>query len=106
MFVLLQVYPPEAADRDDECCCLDVIAVAPSEAELERFLVDYEPRYQAACREFDSWDADLFEDWTEEHDRMFDHVAAKHGVYGALVQARFEIMEVRVKDPLIPARAA
>jgi hypothetical protein len=24
---------------------------------------------------------------------MFDHVAAKHGVYGALVQARFEIME-------------
>jgi len=40
MFVLLQVYPPEATAEDgsDDCCCLDVIAVAPSEAELERFL--------------------------------------------------------------------
>jgi hypothetical protein len=106
MFVLLQVYPPEAADRDDECCCLDVIAVAPSEAELKRFLVDYEPRYQAACPEFDAWDADLFGGWTEEHDRMFEHVAAKHGVYGALAPARFEILESHVAGLLVPARAA
>ena len=28
MFVLLQIYPPEAiAEDDDCCCCLDVIAV-------------------------------------------------------------------------------
>jgi hypothetical protein len=32
MFVLLQVYPPEAAAEDgsDENCCLDVIAVDPA----------------------------------------------------------------------------
>ena len=81
MFVLLQVYPPEATAEDgsDDCCCLDVIAVAPSEAELERFLAAYEPRYQAACREFDAWDADLSADWGEAHDRMLEELAAKHG---------------------------
>jgi hypothetical protein len=36
MFVLLQIYPPEAADHGDDCCCLDVIAVGPSEAALPR----------------------------------------------------------------------
>jgi hypothetical protein len=32
MFVLLQVYPPEATAEDgsDDCCCLDVIAVDPA----------------------------------------------------------------------------
>jgi len=81
MFVLLQVYPPEATAEDgsDDCCCLDVIAVAPSEAELERFLAAYEPRYQAACREFGAWDADLSADWGEAHDRMLEELAAKHG---------------------------
>ena len=70
MFVLLQVYPPEAADHEDSTCCLDVIAVAPSEAELERFLAAYQPWYLAACQEFDAWDADLSADWTEEHDHF------------------------------------
>jgi len=106
MFVLLQVYPPEAADHEDSTCCLDVIAVAPSEAELEQFLVDYEPRYRAACQEFDAWDADLSADWTEEHDRMLEHVAAKHGVHGALAPARFQILESHVAGPLVPAQAA
>jgi len=103
MFVLLQIYGPEAAGHEDSTCCLDIIAVAPSEAELERFLAGYEPRYQAACREFDVWDADLSAGWTEEHDRMFEHVAAKHGVFGALVPARFEILESRIAGPP-PAR--
>jgi hypothetical protein len=52
MFVLLQVYPPEASDSDDRCCCLDVIAVDASEAELERYLAAYKPRYRAACAAF------------------------------------------------------
>jgi hypothetical protein len=53
-FVLLQVYPPEATAEDgsDDCCCLDVIAVNASEAELERFLAGYQFRYAAACRAF------------------------------------------------------
>lgn len=58
MFVLLQVYPPEATAEDgsDDCCCLDVIAVNASEAELERFLAGYQFRYAAACRAFAAWD--------------------------------------------------
>ena len=49
MFVLLQVYPPEATAEDgsDDCCCLDVITVNASEAELERFLAGYQFRYAA-----------------------------------------------------------
>jgi len=57
MFVLLQIYPPEASGDGDETP-LDVIAVAPSEAELERYLADYAYRYRAACEDFDAWDAD------------------------------------------------
>jgi hypothetical protein len=57
MFVLLQVYPPEAiAEDDDFCCCLDVIAVDPSRMRLEQFLAGYEPRYRAAVAEFVLWD--------------------------------------------------
>jgi hypothetical protein len=70
MYCLLQIYPPEAAGHEDSTCCLDVIAVAPSEAELERFLAAYQPWYLAACQEFDAWDADLSADWTEEHDHF------------------------------------
>lgn len=104
MFVLLQIYPPEASDEDDRCCCLDVIAVSPSQAELERYLAAYERRYRAACREFDAWD-DMSMDWGEAHDRMLFELAEKHQVYGGLVMgARFEIVESR--RPLVPARAA
>jgi hypothetical protein len=107
MFVLLQVYPLEANadDGSDDNCCLDVIAVAPSKVELEQFLVGYEPRYRAAVQEFNAWD-NMFKDWGPEHDWMLEELAAKHGVFGALVQARFEIMEVQVKGPLAPALAA
>jgi hypothetical protein len=48
MYVLLQIYPPEASDDDDDPP-LDVIAVNPSEAELKGYLVAYEYRYRAAC---------------------------------------------------------
>jgi len=41
MFVLLQIYPPEAAGDEDEGRCLDVIAVDASEAEWERYLAGY-----------------------------------------------------------------
>jgi hypothetical protein len=54
VFVLLQIYPPEATAEDgsDDNCCLDVIAVDASEAELERYLAAYKPRYRAACAAF------------------------------------------------------
>jgi len=55
MFVLLQIYPPEASDNDDWCCCLDVITVSLSK-------VAREPRYRAACAAFDTWDADISRD--------------------------------------------
>jgi hypothetical protein len=86
MFVLLQVYPLEATAEDgsDSCCCLDVIAVDPSEAALRRYLTAYEPRYRAACAASDLWD-DMAKDWSEEHDRMLEQVAREHQVYGALV---------------------
>jgi len=58
MFVLLQVYPPEATAEDgsDDCCCLDVIAVDASEAALRRYSAAYRPRYRAACAAFNNWD--------------------------------------------------
>jgi hypothetical protein len=105
MFVLLQVYPLEPAGDDDEAP-LDVVAVAATEDELARYLAAYEPRYQAACREFDVWADGRPEDWSEDHDRMFAEVATWHGVYGALVSARFEILESHLDAPLVPARAA
>jgi hypothetical protein len=108
MYVLLQIYPPEAADHEDRCCCLDVIAVSASETELEQFLAAYEPRYRVACREFDRWDADLAgEDWGEEHDRQLEEIAVKHAVFGSLIQrARFEIGPSQMDSPLVPAQAA
>jgi len=54
MFVLLQIYPPEASDDGDETP-LDVIAVDASEAVLRRYLAAYEYRYRAACEDFDAW---------------------------------------------------
>src|SRR5262249_35717913 len=94
MFALLQIYVPEAADHDDICCCLDVIAVSPSEVELERYCDDYQPRYAAAVAEFDAWDSDISADWTAEHDIMLDDCARKHGVFGSLIKGtRFQIVE-------------
>ena len=54
----------------------------------------YQPRYEAAVREFDDWD-DLSKDWGPEHDRMLEEVAVKHGVFGALMEGtRFESRKV------------
>jgi len=86
MFILLQVYLIEGADldEDDADCCLDAIATASSEVELEQFLDSYKLRYRAACQAFDAWD-DLREEWGEQHDYRHAEIAAKHGVYGSLV---------------------
>lgn len=92
MYVLLQIYPPEASDDDDDPP-LDVIAVNPSEAELEGYLVAYAYRYRAACEDFDAWD-DLTGDWSEEHDRMCDVLLGRYQLYGSLIQGtKFEIVE-------------
>jgi len=92
VYVLLQIYPPEASDDDDDPP-LDVIAVNPSEAELKGYLVAYEYRYRAACEDFDAWD-DLSEDWGDEHDRMLDELADQYQVYGSLISGtKFEIVE-------------
>ena len=112
MFVLLQVYPPEASDRDDRCCCLDVIAVDASKAELERYLVAYEYRYnRAACEDFDAWD-DVAKNWGDEHDRMHGELLDKYQVYGSLIAgAEFEIVAclsggkpVPEREPMSPNR--
>lgn|SRR5262245_13593009 len=93
MFVLLQIYPPEAADDDDQCCCLDVIAVDPSEAALERYLAAYEFRYRAACEDFDAWD-NLAKHRGEEHERMHNELTDKYQVYGNLIpETKFKIVE-------------
>jgi|SRR5262245_39381986 len=93
MFVLLQVYPAEASDEDDRCCCLDVLAINASEAELERYLAGYRFRYAAACQDFDAWD-NLAEDWRPEDDRKHGELLNRYQVYGSLITgARFEIVE-------------
>jgi hypothetical protein len=95
MFVLLQVYPPEASDHDDWCCCLDVIAVDSSEAALERYLAGYRFRYAAACQAFDAWD-DMSEDWGPPHDRVHGELLDKYGVYGSLIrETTFKIVKCR-----------
>jgi hypothetical protein len=108
MFVLLQIYPPEATAEDgsDDNCCLDVIAVDPSEAALERYLAAYAPRYRAACKAFDSWD-DMAEDWGPVHDRMIKDLLDRYDVRGSLIQGtRFRILECLTSGRPAPARAA
>src|SRR5262249_9693774 len=96
MFVLLQIYPPEAAGDDDETP-LDVIAVDTSQAELERYLAGYRFRYSAAVEDFDAWDDNTPGDWGEEHDRTDEECRATFRIYGALVrETRFKIVEVAV----------
>jgi|SRR5215831_10109272 len=93
MYALLQIYPPEASDHDDRCCCLDVIAVDASEAELERFRAAYEYRYRAAVEDFDAWD-DMSKDWGEEHDRMCDELVDRYGICGSLIAGtKFKIVQ-------------
>jgi len=94
MFVLLQIYPPEAtADEDDRTCCLDVIAVAPAEAELERYLAGYKRRYRAACQAFDAWD-DMSEDWGPQHDSTHAELLRRYQVYGSLISGtKFKIVQ-------------
>ena len=92
MYVLLQLYPPEAAGDGDETP-LDVIAVDASEAALQRYLAAYEYRYRAACEDFDAWD-DISKDWDAEHDRMHGELLSKYQVYGSLISGtKFEIVE-------------
>jgi hypothetical protein len=95
MFVLLQVYPPEAADHDDQCCYLDVLAVDASKAALESFLADYARRYRAAVAAFDHWD-DTAEDWGPQHDHMCAELRVRYDVHGSLVTGtRFKILETQ-----------
>ena len=92
MYVLLQLYPPEAAGDGDETP-LDVIAVDASEAALQRYLAACEYRYRAACEDFDAWD-DISKDWDAEHDRMHGELLSKYQVYGSLILGtKFEIVE-------------
>ena len=92
MFVLLQVYPPEAADHDDQCCCLDVIAVAPTEAELERYLAAYKRRYRAAVQAFDA--CGMPEDWGPQHDHECRYLLRRYELYGSLISGtKFKIVE-------------
>src|SRR5262249_5863589 len=94
-YVLLQIYPLEAAGTGDETP-LDVIAVDVSEAELERYRMAYEYRFRAACEDFDAWDSDLAKDWGSEHDRMHDELLDKYQVHGSLIaKTKFKIVECR-----------
>ena len=84
MFVLLQCYPFEAADYGERDC-LDVIAIDSSRVALEEYLDAYEPRYQAACDEFQSWDHDKSTEWSSAHDDMLDELAHKYCVHGSII---------------------
>jgi len=108
MFVLLQIYPPEAAAEDgsDDNCCLDVLAVDPSEVALECYLAAYKRRYRAACQAFDAWD-DQVGDWGPEHSHTHRQLLDRYQVYGSLITGtRFKILECRDRRAPTPARAA
>jgi len=92
MFVLLQIYPGEAAGPDDETP-LDVIAIDSLEAALQRYLAAYEYRYRAAVEDFVAWD-DMSEDWGEEYDHMHRALLSEYAVYGCLIEGtKFKIVE-------------
>jgi len=94
MYVLLQIYPLEAAG-DDDFTPLDAIAVDSSQERLEEYLVGYQERYRAACAEFKTRDPNPDGDWTSEHDGLSEALAAQHAVYGALMaETTFKIVEV------------
>jgi hypothetical protein len=106
MFVLLQVYPPEASDYDDRCCCLDVIAVDASKTRLEQYLAEYKRRYRAAVAAFDAWD-DMTEDWSYAHDRTCAELLARYDVHGSLIAGtRFKILETQASKRPLPVQAA
>jgi len=94
MYVLLQIYPLEAAG-DDDLTPLDAIAVDSSQERLEEYLVGYQERYRAACAEFAARDPNSDGDWTSEHDCLSKALADQHAVYGALMaETTFKIVEV------------
>jgi hypothetical protein len=107
MFVLLQIYPPEAiAEDDDCCCCLDVIAVDSSWTRLEQFLAGYETRYRAAVAAFCLWD-DMSKEWGDEHDAKMNELSDEYRVFGSLIpETRFEILETQTSKPASLASAA
>jgi hypothetical protein len=103
MFVLLQVYPFDAVDLDNECCCLDIMAVDASKAQLEQYLVAYERWYRTAVAVFDAWD-DMSKDWGEEHDRKHEELQDWYQVYGSLIwETRFKIVEVEASHRPVAA---
>jgi hypothetical protein len=92
MYVLLQLYPPEAAGDGDETP-LDVIAVDASEAALQRYLAAYKYRYRIACADFEDWD-DHTKDWGPEHDHMHNVLKHNYQVHGSLIEGTtFKIVE-------------
>jgi hypothetical protein len=94
MYVLLQIYPLEAAG-DDDFTPLDANAVDGSQERLEQYLVGYQERYRAACAEFAVRDPNPDGDWTSEHDCLSEAIMSRHAVYGALmVETTFKIVEV------------
>jgi hypothetical protein len=94
MYVLLQIYPPEAAG-DHDPTPLDAIAVDGSQGRLEEYLADYQERYRAACVEFAAQDSNPSGDWTSEHDCLAEAIMDQHCVYGALMaETTFKIVEV------------
>jgi len=89
MYVLLQIYPLEAAG-DDDFTPLDAIAVDSSQERLEEYLVGYQEG-----AEFKTRDPNPDGDWTSEHDGLSEALAAQHAVYGALMaETTFKIVEV------------
>jgi len=99
MFVLLQIYSPEAiAEDDDCCCCLDVITVDSSRTRLEQFLAGYETRYRAAVAAFRLWD-DMSKEWDDEHDAKSEELRDEYQVFGSLIaETRFEILEAQTSS--------
>ena len=97
MYVLLQIYPLEAAG-DDDFTPLDAIAVDSSQERLEEYLVGYQERYRAACAEFKTRDPNPDGDWTSEHDCLSEVLAPM-----AEIKAAYETLIAR--DDLTPIGA-
>jgi hypothetical protein len=96
MFVLLVSYD----DCDPEFGrTTEVYAVSDDEQALESLREDFEVRHLAASTEWDQFDEGRGE-WCDEHDRKFEELQHKFGLYGFIFGNGIEIFGNYILDSL------
>jgi hypothetical protein len=70
-----------------------VLAIGTELAAVE-FLLDYKRRHQAACQEWETWDADKDREWDETFDSKHAELLERYAVSTLVEDVAFEIVPV------------